>query len=354
MIFDQTISEIDRGRSGLNEGIPIKFERLNIHIPNIQQKTYYLIGGETSAGKTAFADDIFMYDPIEWYLKNKENTNIKLHIKYFSFEINKIRKITKLIAKRIYNKYKILVDVNYVLSRGKNRIADEIYELVVDEKEFFYRMEEYIDIIDTPINPTGVNKIMRTYLDTVGKDEVSGYNKIYHPHDPNLHIIMIIDHIALSSLEQGFTKKQNIDKLSEYCITLRNRYSVIPVLVQQLNRDMSSSDRFKLNRVEPQLSDFKDSGCTQEDADTVIALFNPSRYELPSFHRYDVTRLRKYLRTCHILKNRDGEADIMTGMGFIGEIGLFFELPRGSEMTQDVYKKIEDFSKRNNQLSLKL
>ena len=42
--------------------------------------------------------------------------------------------------------------------------------------------------------------------------------------------------------------KENIDSMSSYFVTLRNRYNIIPVVVQQLNRAMSSADRFKLKR----------------------------------------------------------------------------------------------------------
>ncbi len=302
MIFDTTLSEIDRGRDGLNTGIPIQFDRLSHHIPNIQQKTYYLIGGESGSGKSALVDDLFVYQPIEWLLANQDNTDIKLHIKYFSFELDKVRKITKLIARRIFSKYKILVDINYILSKGRNHISDEVYNLVREERDFFYRMEEFLDIIDTPMNPAGVYKAMSDYANTTGTWNKVGYNNIYTPNDPNLHTLMIVDHIGLTPTESGNTKKQTIDKLSNHAITLRNKCGFTPIYLQQLNRDLSSSDRFKLNRVEPQLSDFKDSGTPIEDSDTTLAIFSPSRYELKSFHGYNISRLNKYYRSLHILK----------------------------------------------------
>ncbi len=96
-----------------------------------------------------------------------------------------------------------------------------------------------------------------------------------------------------------------------------------------------------MDRVEPQLSDFKESGNTQEDANVVLALFSPQRYEIPSFRDYNITRLRNRFRSVSILKNRDGEADKILGMKFIGEVGTFSELPRGIEMTEDDYKQVE-------------
>lgn len=348
MIYDETLSEIERGKNGLNTGIPITFTRLSHHVPNIQQRTYYLIGGESGSGKSALVDEIFVYQAIEWMIANKDNTNIKLHIKYFSFEIDKVRKISKFIARRIYTKYKILVDINYVLSKGKNRISDEVYEAVIKERNFFYQMEEYLDIIDTPMSPTGVYKTMSEHANNNGVWTKQGYNNIYIPNDPNLYTLNIVDHVGLTPTEAGLTKKQTIDKLSNNAITLRNKCGFSSIHIQQLNRDLSSSDRFKIHRVEPQLSDFKESGNPVENADLVFAVFSPARYELPTFHKYNSARLGRYLRSLHLLKNRDGEADTMIGMGFIGEVGLFFEMPKSAEMTEDIYKRFENFQQKHS------
>jgi hypothetical protein len=45
--FDSALDNIAKGLDGTNQGIPIPFERLRQYIPNIQQKTYYLIGAGT-------------------------------------------------------------------------------------------------------------------------------------------------------------------------------------------------------------------------------------------------------------------------------------------------------------------
>lgn len=128
-------------------------------------------------------------------------------------------------------------------------------------------------------------------------------------------------------------------------IILRNKCYHSPVLVQQLSRSLSSTDRFKLNKVEPQLSDFKESGNTQEDANVVLALFSPRRYEIPEFRKYKIGLLKDRFRSLSILKNRDGEADKILGMCFIGETGSFYELPKGEELTEADYEKIQGITK---------
>ena len=82
MIFDQVIDKIDRGKQGLNIGLPMGFDRLVDYVPDIQQGTYYLIGGETGTGKTAFADNCFLYNTYDW-IKNNPKTTIKMKMIYW-------------------------------------------------------------------------------------------------------------------------------------------------------------------------------------------------------------------------------------------------------------------------------
>lgn len=48
-LFDRALGAIDKGLTGGNTGIPIPFKRLRTFIPNIQKKTYYLVGASTKA-----------------------------------------------------------------------------------------------------------------------------------------------------------------------------------------------------------------------------------------------------------------------------------------------------------------
>ena len=349
MISKQQLEQqLERGILGLNVGIPHGHKKLTEFIPNIQLSTYYLVGGELSTGKSAFANDMFVYNPIDWYLDNKDNTNIKLKIPYYSFEIPKKDMTVKYLARRIYKKYGILLDVNYILSRGNNRISQEHYDLVKSELPILDELEDILLVQDLPKNPTGIWNDLLKIAHENGKGIVRAQNGNYEfgadgyiPANENLYVIPVVDHIGLTKREREFSKKEVIDKLSEYMIILRNKCNFSPVLVQQLNRSLSSADRFKIDRVEPQLSDFKESGNTQEDANVVLALFSPQRYEIPTFRDYNVTRLRNRFRSVSILKNRDGEADKILGMQFIGEIGSFTELPKGLEMTEEDYKRVE-------------
>ena len=77
----------------------------------------------------------------------------------------------------------------------------------------------------------------------------------------------------------------------------------------------------------------------------VLALFSPQRYEIPNFRDYNIGLLRNRFRSLSILKNRDGEADKMLGLQFLGEIGGFDELPIGKQMTEADYTRIQQIKK---------
>ena len=95
------------------------------------------------------------------------------------------------------------------------------------------------------------------------------------------------------------------------------------------------------------MEDFKESSQTQEDADVAIALFDPMRYKVNDTSGYELGKLRdqfgaKYFRSLRLLKNSYGEDDLRIGLGFLGQVGLFKELPKQRDMTDDIYASVLD------------
>jgi len=351
MYKDILKSKIDNGILGMNKGLPHGFERMVEFIPGIQQSTYYLIGAESSVGKSAFVNNSFVFNPIDWWIANKNNTDIKLKIHYYSFEISKEMMLYKAVCRKIWMEYGVLLDVNYILSRGKYKISAEHYELVIKSLDYFDEMEDILYIQDVPENPTGVWHKELKYAAENGKGLSTDYklDGDYTPNNPNLYTLVVVDHISLIKKERGFNTKDLIDKLSEYMIILRNKLQFTPVIIQQLNRAGSDPTRIKMDKMEPMLSDFKDSGSTVQDSNIVLSLFSPARYEMDTHRDYKISPksggLGGRYRSLSILKNRDGEADKTIGLEFIGEVGGFSELKRSSEMGVSEYLRINSIKK---------
>ena len=351
MYKDILKSKIDVGLLGNNKGLPHGFNRLVEYIPGIQQSTYYLIGADSSVGKSAFVNNSFVFNPIDWWIANKNNTDIKLKVHYYSFEISKEMMLYKAVCRKIFIEYGILLDVNYILSRGKYKISAEHYDLVIKSLDYFDELEDILYIQDVPENPTGVWHKELKYAAENGKGLTDDY-KIdgdYIPNNPNLYTLVVVDHISLIKKERGFNTKDLIDKMSEYMIILRNKLNFTPVIVQQLNRSGNDPTRMRMDRMEPMLSDFKDSGNTIQDSNICLALFSPARYEMENHRGYKISPndggIGNRYRSCSILKNRDGESDKTIGLEFIGEIGAFSELKKASDMNASDYARIQGIKK---------
>lgn len=360
--FDVLVEDINRGQQGLNVGLPFGFPRLTEYVPNIQQGTYYSIGGEAGSGKTSLTDNMFVLNPIQWYLENKNRTDIKIKILYFSFEVTLVNKIAKFAAWKLYQNKKILVDINYIKSRGNNKIDNKIKNAILELEEEIDILESIIEIYDEPLNPTGIHKILQKFYDDNGKyEKVDEYKKKYIPNNPNLYVIGIFDHVGLQKKEQGFTDKQNIDKLSEYCVFHRNKHNFIPVLISQFNRSLADAERqlklkgsktINYDSLRPQQSDWKETGNIPQDANVLFGLFSPNRYEIPCFDGYEIGSLEDRFRSINVPKARDGVPDISLGLAYLGEIGLFKELPKADDMMiksketgKNFYQTINDIKK---------
>jgi hypothetical protein len=321
------------------------FDRLNRYI-GIRKSMYFLVGGLTGSGKTSFIDDAFVLNPYDWFISNQNTNGVKLKIIYRSMERSRTYKMAKWVSRKIFIDYGIIISINKLLGWTDKMTKDE-HDLFLLQREYVEQMSDVITIIDGPENPVGIAKDLKTYALEHGKiEQLDEYNKIYIPEDPNVVTIVVIDHIGLLKTTKDLsTKKQVIDKMSDELRYARDFYGYTPVVVSQFNRDISNPIRIKNGDVEPQLDDFKDSSTTQEDADVVLALFDPMRYKVDDPSGYKLEKLKdeygaKYFRSLRIIKNSYGEDDIRIGLGFLGQVGMFKELNRMKDMTESDYESV--------------
>jgi len=319
-MYNQALNLINKGRKGYFKGLSFNKPILSQDLPNIQHGTYYLLAGDTGTGKTSLADDMFVFSPIEQIVKTKE---AKLSILYYSLEIDPKIKEVKFIARKLYDDYGITIDVNTLLSRGKYNISNDIYDKIVKLEPYFSQFDTYINYIDRAVDRNEFENILKKDMLKRGKLVKDGDNlKV----DTNHYYIVIVDHV---SLVKGNNKKETIDSISsEVLVPYRNRYGIIPVVIQQLNRGMTSNERFKGKRVKPTMSDLKDSGNPAQDANAVLAVFDPFKYEqgLDNYYNYgDIRKLLNKFRSLFLIKNRDGNANTHYGLDYVGEVGKFIE-----------------------------
>jgi hypothetical protein len=346
MSFQDLKVAVEDGLSGKNGGIPMGFDRLNRYI-GIRKSMYTLVGGLTGSGKTSFIDDAYVLNPFDWSISPEGQTSgINLKIIYRSMERSRTYKYAKWISRKIFLDHGVIIPVSKMLGWTDKMTHDE-HDLFLQYEEYGELMKEKITIIDGPENPVGIAKELKDYALERGEViQMDKWNKKYVPNDPSEITLVVIDHIGLLKLTKDHpTKKQSIDKMSDELRYARDFYGYSPVVVSQFNRDIANPMRIKNGDVEPQLEDFKESSSTQDDADVVLALFDPMRYKVEDPSGYQLDRLKdeygaKYFRSLRLIKNSYGEDDVRIGLGFLGQIGMFKELPRKKDMTESDYESV--------------
>jgi hypothetical protein len=346
MSFEHLAKEVELGLSDRNNGIPMGFDRLNRYV-GIRKSMYFLVGGLTGSGKTSFIDDAFVLNPFDWYRSVQNRQDIKLKIIYRSMERSRTYKFAKWISRRIFLDYGMIIPVSKMLGWQKEKMTKDEHDLFLTYRDYMGELNECVTIIDGPENPVGIAKELKAHaLENGTIERLDEFNKIYIPNHENEVTIVVIDHIGLlKTTKDQPTKKEAIDKMSDELRYARDFYGYTPVVVSQFNRSISNPMRIKNGDVEPQLEDFAESSSTQNDADIVMALFDPLRYKVADPSGYNLDKLRddfgaKYFRSLRLIKNSYGEDDIRIGLGFLGQIGMFKELPRRKDMTDDDYGRV--------------
>lgn len=344
-LIDKVIYGLKKRRDNILNGninsIPSPFERFREDFIGIEQEQYVVITAPTKGAKSQFANYMYVFNPIMYAYNNRDK--VRLKIIYFTLEES---------AERIIQRFMSFILCK--LSNGRIRISprdlrstdntkplsEEILDLLEgdDYKEILDFFEDTVTFISENCNPTGMYKICRDYALTqgtivnrkvnYGDKEFDTFDR-YIPNDPQLYKIVITDHVALVEKERGFTDKQAIDKWSEYELKyLRNRFKFTCVDIQQQGFDGEGLEAQKLGKIEGSISSLGDSKYTARNANIVLGLFSPYKFELPNYKGYDITKFKDNIRFLKVYVNRDGQMGGVCPLFFDGVTCTFKELPR--------------------------
>lgn len=330
---DRLFSQILRGRDGKNIGLDIGLPKLKKIIAGVQRSMYTVIAGSTGSGKTTFVLYTYIYRQLMSMLGDE-----RLKIIYYSLEMTGETLLAKIASLYMYETFGREVTFNTILSRD-GIISDEDYELVMKTREWLELVQKHLIIYDKGLTCNGLYAHLKTYAEANGDFSTTEHQQIYTPYVEDQYTIVVIDHIGLIRKMAGQSKKDAIDMSSNYLIQFRNKCGFSPVVLMQVNRQSSSMDRRKGDMQELQLDDLKDSGTPSEDAEIVMALFNPYREKMSSYRDYKIKIIKEYFRSMVVLKNRYGEADKVVPLNFFGTIGYWRELPKPDEISLEDYER---------------
>jgi len=132
--------------------------------------------------------------------------------------------------------------------------------------------------------------------------------------------MIIIDYLQLmqADINKGGNREQEISKISRDLKSLAKELSIPIIALSQLNRSVESR---KENKV-PQLSDLRESGAIEQDADMVMFLYRPEYYGINNDEMGQSIEGETHI---HIAKNRSGTTDTIK-LRFIKEYQKFVDL----------------------------
>ena len=318
-----------------------------------------------NSGKSSIAQDIIL-NILDWYYKHKTE-DIKLSIIYFGMERKQYMYSAKWVSRLIYQNEGILIPSKKIL--GRKRFQGEVIKLTAEELKLVEKYSEVFDswesddtfiCIEGTHNPTGIKIFIDDFAKKHGKiiprKEGALEKSTYVPNHPNHIVLVVTDYVGVLDAEkdENGQKKLRLDKFSWIMRRARDLYGFSPINIQQLSRQLSSSDRIKLNDVKPKLADIADTSELARDSDVTLAIFEPYRYLPEDTTRdligYELMKMRdnrgfKYYRSVHILKNSFDSDGIAVGTAFHPETGILKTIrKKPSEMTQSDYDSILDGS----------
>lgn len=350
--FSKLRAEIEKGILGQTQGIPIHLTKTGKFL-SIRKDVYTLIGGNGGTGKTALVDSMYVLEPYEWYLKNKDKTHIKIEWVYRSMERSTLNKLAKWSCYKIWKDHGVLITPAKLLGWKDEKINDEEMHLFNKCEEFFETMQDskIITIIENQENPRGIYLQLEEHALSKGKiEQVSKHEKLYHADNPNLIIIPVIDHASKCKMEtvDGVkNRKGTTDKLSEYMSIVRDLFHMSPVVISQFNRSIKSEIFNKQSDPEPTQESFKETGNLYDDCDVALTLFNPFKFKVFDHMGYNIQDFidtkngANYFRSLKLIKSSYSEDDIRWGLGFNGAVGGWKSLCKASEMDDSIIESIK-------------
>ncbi len=220
-------------------GLATGFRRLDELTSGFQVSDFIIIAGRPSMGKTAFALNI------------AKNAGVKLKKKVLvlSLEMSKEQLVQRLLCSeaRVNSQS---VRTGYLEQRDWHRLTNAAGRLA----------EAPIFIDDTPA------------LSVLEARAKARRMKAEHGLD-----LIMIDYLQLMRGRNSENRQQEISEISRSLKALAKELSVPVVALSQLSRAVEARQS---KDYRPQLSDLRESGALEQDADLIIFLYRPERYGL--------------------------------------------------------------------------
>ena len=255
------------------QGISTGFLDLERVLNGLQRSDMIILAARPSMGKTALALNI------AWQAARAGKI-----VAIFSLEMSKTQLAQRLLSAASY--------VNSINIRD-GKLSEEEFDRVVNAADRLSKLEMYVDDAAGQ-SLTEIRNKARRLSQTVGLD------------------LIVIDYIQLMQGRRAENRVQEISEISRGLKALAREMNIPVLALSQLSRATELRAEKK-----PQLSDLRDSGSLEQDADIVMFLYREEYYT----HEADVANIAEL----NIAKNRNGETKTLR-LYFSRETQLFGNL----------------------------
>jgi hypothetical protein len=349
--LDSFYNEIETGRKGRNWGYSTGLPKLDKLTDGVKKANYTIMFALSGVGKSTITLYSYVYKPIMEHLEDD-----KLEIMFFNLEMKKEFILAKLLSIYLYETYNIRIGAKQILSIEMNyALSDEIYEKIKESRQWLEKVCKILHFDGGIMNSkTFYFKVINFLKDRGTFVDIDHPSHGYTPNNPEKVILFIGDHLNLTRPQPGATKKQEIDGVSDWCVKFRNWTSCSFLWIMQANRTGTSMARIQGGYPEPRIEDMMDSSVPGFDAETVLALYNPTKDKIANYRGYNIDKMEGKCRSIICLKNRYGESDAADVLYFDGLIGYYKELPKPTEIYDynNIFK--DEKKESNNNLTFSL
>jgi replicative DNA helicase len=273
-VLNETFQRIDamQGQSGRITGVPTGFYDLDDMTSGLQPGELVIVAGRPSMGKTTFCLNIAEHAAVA------ESRTVAI----FSLEMSKQTLVQNLLCSRAR------VDA-HKLRRGF--LADEDWGRI--SQAVGKLSEAPILIDDTP----GLSPLLLR----------AKARRLRAQHDVALIVIDYLQLMEVPQMSKGDPNRQaEISYISRSLKGLARELSIPIVALSQLNRSVDSREDHR-----PRMSDLRESGAIEQDADVIAFLYRPEYYETDPDRKAELAGQAE----CIVGKQRNGPT---------GTVNLFF------------------------------
>ena len=221
-------------------GIPSGYSKLDTYIYGFQPGNFAILAARPSKGKTSFALNVAL------------NVALLGHpVLFISLEMP----VRDLVNRLLANVSEIPLDkiIRGVLSRH-------------DDLPKIYKAAETLEALDIRFDTTS-----RTLYEIRAKIRKFVNEVRRQGNDKNKQVLVIIDYLQLMSFGERIERRElEIAEISRGLKNLALELNIPILALSQLNREVE-----KRERAEPRLSDLRESGALEQDADLIMFIYDP-------------------------------------------------------------------------------